>query len=429
MAVKTRERIIVVGAGVFGASTALAFQYSNTYKDYDIVVVDRDPHADPASASHDLSKIVRSDYAIPVHIEMARAAMDMWLEDPFFKEFFHRVGMYRCQPDDFNQQSLQTYKQLGYPTKSRWMTVDEVRKQTPVFANADFGTSDKVMYNPDFGYVDAALALEATRREAFSHPRVDLVVGDVQNLTFDESGHCAGVNVLLQDGTTQELRGKVVLCTGARTATLLEKSAPERKELHAGERLKATGAISFTVRIDGELKERFDAGPVPVWKNRVNEVMGELVSYKDGLLKFNRDGCWTLEKDREILVPTDANLTRWVDDIDQNDIKKLCRETLVGLCGKELESCEIEEYRFCWDSYTPNHDFFIGEHPRCDNLYFATGGSFHGWKFLPVIGKKVVAMLEGKLSQQEKQMWAWDRTNPDAANTTYHVNGALEEMQ
>lgn len=61
------------------------------------------------------------------------------------------------------------------------------------------------------------------------------------------------------------------------------------------------------------------------------------------------------------------------------------------------------------DCLTPNQDFIISPHPRCKNLYIATAGSFHGWKFLPVIGSYVVDMLDGKLSQELSQKWAWDR--------------------
>ncbi len=50
-------------------------------------------------------------------------------------------------------------------------------------------------------------------------------------------------------------------------------------------------------------------------------------------------------------------------------------------------------------------------HPHCPNLYLATGGSFHGWKFLPIIGKYVVLMLRGELDDEMKGRWDWEKSN------------------
>ncbi|KAG7131629.1 L-saccharopine oxidase like protein [Verticillium longisporum] len=62
----------------------------------------------------------------------------------------------------------------------------------------------------------------------------------------------------------------------------------------------------------------------------------------------------------------------------------------------------------CWDATTKSHDFLITPHPHCANLFVATGGSFHGWKFLPVIGEYIVDMLFGRLAPEYADRWAWD---------------------
>jgi len=43
----------------------------------------------------------------------------------------------------------------------------------------------------------------------------------------------------------------------------------------------------------------------------------------------------------------------------------------------------------------------------------ATCGSFHGWKFFPIIGKYVVEMLDGDLDLALREKWAWDRALPE----------------
>lgn len=65
------------------------------------------------------------------------------------------------------------------------------------------------------------------------------------------------------------------------------------------------------------------------------------------------------------------------------------------------------------DAFTTSGDFIIS--PHMAGLFVATCGSFHGFKFFPIIGKYVVQMLEGALSSELQAKWAWDRERPDPA--------------
>jgi sarcosine oxidase/L-pipecolate oxidase len=66
------------------------------------------------------------------------------------------------------------------------------------------------------------------------------------------------------------------------------------------------------------------------------------------------------------------------------------------------------------EAITPNEDFVICQHPHCENLYVATAGSFHGWKFLPILGRYVVQLLDDELDPELVKTWAWDRDNGSA---------------
>lgn len=44
----------------------------------------------------------------------------------------------------------------------------------------------------------------------------------------------------------------------------------------------------------------------------------------------------------------------------------------------------------------------------------ASCGSFHGYKFFPVLGKYIVQMLEGELAPHLMNKWSWDRQRPDS---------------
>ena len=64
------------------------------------------------------------------------------------------------------------------------------------------------------------------------------------------------------------------------------------------------------------------------------------------------------------------------------------------------------------DAFTTSSDFIISPHAAAKGLFVATCGSFHGYKFFPVLGKYVVQMLEDELEPELKEKWAWDRERP-----------------
>lgn len=81
-----------------------------------------------------------------------------------------------------------------------------------------------------------------------------------------------------------------------------------------------------------------------------------------------------------------------------------------SLINPQLErNCRLIYHR---DAFTTSSDFIISPHAGAKGLYVATCGSFHGYKFFPVLGKYVVQMLEDDLSAELKEKWAWDRERP-----------------
>jgi sarcosine oxidase/L-pipecolate oxidase len=67
--------------------------------------------------------------------------------------------------------------------------------------------------------------------------------------------------------------------------------------------------------------------------------------------------------------------------------------------------------RICWYTDTPTGDWLITYHPKYEGLFVATGGSGHGYKFLPIIGERIVDVIQGKdrdeLGRELRQRWSW----------------------
>jgi hypothetical protein len=83
---------------------------------------------------------------------------------------------------------------------------------------------------------------------------------------------------------------------------------------------------------------------------------------------------------------------------------------LVWFAGRSVDPRPANRAR---DAFAADGDFFISPHPNSNGLYFATGGSFHAWKFFPVLGELVGAMLDGTLDETLRAKWAWDRKMGD----------------
>jgi sarcosine oxidase/L-pipecolate oxidase len=96
----------------------------------------------------------------------------------------------------------------------------------------------------------------------------------------------------------------------------------------------------------------------------------------------------------------DPNL--WVPSEGERDCRKALREMIPSLAERPFTKSKI-----CWYTDTPNGDFIIAYHPEYEGLFLATGGSGHGYKFLPVIGDRIVDCLEGKCPEEFKEKWAW----------------------
>ncbi|KAH7367547.1 sarcosine oxidase [Plectosphaerella cucumerina] len=421
--IKDAKSIIIVGAGNFGASTALHLAQTS---DMQVQLIDTTPRANTRAASHDVNKIVRDDYADELYMKMMLRAMPRWRDSKgMYAPYFHEVGMLRADPGTHGDKVLRAYERLGADSRATWLGIEEVRTRfNGVFADTHFGDLDKIFYNPNCGWAEADKALNAVLGAA-KEAGATYIQGSVERVLFDQSGAARGV--LLEGGEELEADA-VLLATGARTPALLFDSGPHRPDLQVGDRLIATGAMSFTGTLAGAKKEKYTN--VPVCKNVLPGVKGESMGMTaDGTIKFNCDMAF-VNQERDVggpskmsVAPKDMAYGTWREDSFSPKFEARALMTMRGLYGRDVDGVEIEKFRMCWDATTPTHDFLITPHPHARRLFLATGGSFHGWKFLPVIGEYISQMLLGTLEKEYAERWAWYK--PDGygnrANTTYDI--------
>lgn len=252
-----RTSYLVVGSGIFGASTAWHLRRSKPWAS--VTIVDRVPYPNPGGASHDLNKIIRADYADPFYMKLALEAQQDWRDDAMFSQWYHESGM--CfTADDAGWTSLcyENFKSLGIETGGRMLSHREAREMFPMFKSADWEESDAIWYNPQSGWADAGEAMQAIL-DAAVKDGVMYRTGTVESLLLTTDRACRGVRL---DHGEKIVADTVILCTGARTAKLLADSAPDDHELQIKDRMIAAAAIQCLVKCDKEYLELYQDGPV-----------------------------------------------------------------------------------------------------------------------------------------------------------------------
>ena len=259
----TAASYIIVGAGVFGVSTA--YHLIKTYPDACITIVDRDAFdADKrVAASWDWNKVMRADYDDPVYCRLALEAQDVFSTDPLWKPHFHQTGLYWMCGHDYARNCLRNFEENGRRDDITVWPVEVARKMFGgLFEDSDYTHVEQVLVNKTSGWVAAGDCLQAVTRRLLELG-VDYVPEEVRALLFDSSGRCDGVKT----AAGRMLQGShVILCTGAFTPTLLELSAAQSgiRGLEAGDRILAGGITTGMTTLDDESFAKFADMPVGI---------------------------------------------------------------------------------------------------------------------------------------------------------------------
>ncbi len=263
MMASDKPSYLIIGAGVFGVSTA--YHLIKKYPEASVTLVDRDAYdADSrVAASWDWNKVVRADYDDIVYCQLGIEAQDVFRSDPLWKPYFHETGIYWMCRSEYAQDVIDNYKKLGRKAELSAVPVEEARKlYGGLFEEADYAGVKEVLVNKTSGWAAAGDCLRAVTRKVLELG-VRYVTAEVATLQFDGRGRCSG----LKTASGESLKAShVILATGAFTPKLLELSAKSSglKDLPAGPRILAGGITTGMTKLDDKSYESFAAMPVGV---------------------------------------------------------------------------------------------------------------------------------------------------------------------
>ena len=421
--------VLIVGAGIFGTSTA--YHLSQRHGDaLRITVLDRAMAPSPQAASSDINKIVRADYSKAFYMELAYEAMESWTRDPIMSQHFHQTGwvMVDEKDSDLADRIRKNFRESGRPDTSSDISLDEVKSRWGgVLSGIDTSAYAKGYTNSSAGWADASSAVAAWMDEAVK-AGVKQEVGEVSELLSD-GGKLTGVRT--SDGRTFSGE-KIVLATGAWTPYLMA-SLELKMNIPAGDsiqkQIRAAGVCVAAFRLSEAEAQHYSQMPVLIYGAK-GEVMPP---NKDRFFKFTNANTFLNtqphpETGQDISVPSP----------DQHFVPESLKQQSIDIIRQRVPEMlkngrMPDEWRLCWDVISPDQNQLITKHPdpRLSNLYFATAGSFHSWKFLPNIGKYVVNVLDGLSNGKEKdEAWCWKRNwNARGAHEKTLPKGELRDFK
>ncbi|MEO6463424.1 MAG: FAD-dependent oxidoreductase [Candidatus Eisenbacteria bacterium] len=359
-------KVGIVGSGIFGASTALAL----ARRGHGVTVFDRaaDPPADDA-ASADRSKALRFEYGahcalyVPL-VEESRAAYRA-LEAGWGAPLYVETGVLALARSwDVSRHERQSYEFLraaGRPIEL--LEPDEARRRLPQFS---YDGIEAVTWNPEGGYVRASEAVRATVVAA-RELGVE-VVGGARVEGVRDRGPEAAIGLV---GGTMHAFDAVVVCAGPWIQQLVPEPVIRVRPLRQ--------FVTYYRPPDATAAARFAPPAFPVWMHDLADSGWYGMPLQDGVLKVAR---------HEPGEPADPDAARVVIDEDREASRAFVAANIPA-----LDSSWYAEDRGCLYAMTDDGNLVIDRVPGASSLFVAGGGSGHGFKMGPAVGRMAAGLL------------------------------------
>ncbi|HYR76879.1 MAG TPA: FAD-dependent oxidoreductase [Pyrinomonadaceae bacterium] len=366
--------VAVVGAGVFGAWTA--YQLQRTGKR--VVLIDAYGPANSRSSSGDESRILRMGYgADEIYTRSAMRSQQLWQE--FFARvdaaLFHQTGVLWLahENDAYPVRTAETFEELGIHFEK--LTTDEVSARYP-----QIGLDGIVwaMLEVESGVLSARRAVQAVVREAIRN--------GVEYLQQAISGTGFPPVIYAQDArATERTLDCLVTNSGQRISAgayvfacgpWLPKIFPDL----LADRIHPTRQEVFYFGTPAG-DQSFSVPALPTWIDFKDEAYGLPDTEGHGVkIAIDRHGP-LFDPDSGDRIATGEGLAE-------------ARQYLARRLPA-LKDAPVTEARVCQYENTSNGDFLIDLHPEFENVWLVGGGSGHGFKHGPVVGKYVASRIDG----------------------------------
>jgi glycine/D-amino acid oxidase-like deaminating enzyme len=369
--------VLVIGAGIFGLTAALALQQ----RGHQVTVADPGPVPHPLAASNDVSRLVRMDYgADGLYSLLGADAIEgwhrwnaRWGRDLYHEDGFLLMSSVPMAAGSFEQDSYSLLRSRGFPLEK--LSPGDLLQRYPHW-NSDHYIDG--YFNPRAGWAEAREVTASLANDA-AEAGVSIVTGFPAAGLLQEGNRVTGA--VSSDGT--ELRAEwVVVAAGVWTPILLPDLA---------DRMWPVGQPIFYFK--PEDPDAYRAPSFPPWGADIpRSGWYGFPANDEGVVKMANHGPGRrVHADAErAIVPEQETLCR-----------NFLAQSLPSLASLPFHGTKMCLYCDTWDG-----DFWIGRDPERQGLVVATGGSGHAFKFAPVLGGLTADALEGTENAYSER-FAW----------------------
>ncbi|KAI8642418.1 FAD dependent oxidoreductase [Parasitella parasitica] len=399
------SKIIIVGGGCFGLSTAYALALKNHYE---IWVFDRQAIPANDAASCDINKIVRMDYANDtLYMHLMVEAFGMWHQwnkeraEKNLDPVFHQSGVLlfsgKDNFSDFEKDSMKNIREAGYGHYiEEFTSPEQIIEKFPQFEKSVENGFNTAYLNKEGGWCNSSEAVKHIYNKCLDLG-VNFItgkdIGCLSSLYCDRKDPTTVVGIKTEDGKIH-YGDIVLLATGSWTGAVVD--------MH--KQVVATGQQVIHFQPPQHLRKEWEK--LPVWCGDLsNTGYYGFPCNADGMMKIGKhhSGYLNPRATDEVSVPR-TQVTHTGDTIPIGALREF--RQFMGKFLPETSNLDISFGRVCWYSDSIDGDFVIGPHPDYKNLLVACGDSGHGLKFIPIIGFKIRDIIEG-IDTKYSRAWKW----------------------
>ena len=354
--------VVVVGAGVFGAWTALQLRRTGR----SVTLVDAFGAGNTRSSSSGATRVIRVGYGADfIYSQWAQRSAHAWRElfRDWRQELFTRTGvLWMSRDDDATNATIDTLTRLHVPFES--LDREALDERFPQF---NFGPIHRGLLEPEAGVIMARRAVQMVVRQAVKQS-VDYRIAAVAAPTG--AGAIDGLDT--SDGGRLTAGTYVFAC-----GPWLPKLFPAV----LGQRIQSTRQDVFFFGAEPGDRQ-FGPPDMPAWFDPAGGVYGvpdlEGRGFKIGLHHHG--------------PPFDPDSGERVVSDDALQVARMILSRRVPA----LEHATLLEARVCQYANSGTGDFLIDQHPDHDNVWLVGAGSGHGFKHGPAVGDYVAERLSDR---------------------------------
>ncbi len=371
---KQKMNIAIIGAGIFGLSTAYELQD----RGHSVSVFEKGTIPNPMASSTDVSKAIRrTSYASNnnVYVNLVEQAALKWRkwESKFTKKVYHQTGtLIVSQQFEPKTPLYESWKFLKEKDKNQDILILDNAVLQTTFPQIKLNNNEIAIYDKWGGYIESGLAIKELSVLIKSQG-----VKIYENSKVDEIKERKG-SVFLYISENKIEFDLIIVASGAWTNDLLP---------NIGSKLTVT--LQQMILVDSNNLSSFTHDKLPVWSMNSIDSKDDLVSEWYGF-PLLREGYIKIANDSrgEIIDP---NANRFPN---QDFVTKAT--TFMHERFPLLSNARIVSAKGCVYTNTPDDHFILDWAPDFSKIFVASGGSGHGFKFGPSIGKLVGNAIEQK---------------------------------